>query len=393
MKVTYNVIWADDDTAIYNQKDQFIKHSFDKDGIKLLDTATNAEELEDRLKKWEGMVDAVIIDANFSRSKSVPNTERDISGLRYCVMNLLRTYGGNGKKIPFFLYTMRQEDELRKACEDGEELKYFDENGHLFFKNQSTSILFKKIKARVDELNTPEFQIRNKYRKGFEAAALIPEATRLLTEGLLYEFGEYENKEVQDYFNPARKLLERIVNSCKEKGILPPLNALNSVGKYLSEGKAENYSVKDASSPIMPKPLAYSLKYYLGITQDGSHDKSELSLGVDSYVRERGGSHLFQAIIQIAMELLLWYSEIISTEHIEKTWESSYIYEGPVQQTKINGQTRYYCGNNGEYSIAPKEGLHTGSRVGIKNAIPIEPKYQFENVTMFVRKHEYDILD
>ena len=102
---------------------------------------------------------------------------------------------------------------------------------------------------------------------------------------------------------------------------------------------------------------------------------------------------MFQAIIQIAMELLLWYGEIISTEHIEKTWESSYIYEGPVQQTKINGQTRYYCGNNGEYSIAPKEGLHTGSRVGIKNAIPIEPKYQFENVTMFVRKHEYDILD
>ena len=134
MKTTYNIIWADDDTAIYDIKNKFVKMALEAASINLLATATNAMALEEKLKEHSGQVDAVIIDANFSINASIPNTERDISGLRYCVMNLLKHYGDDGKKIPFFLYTGREYGELHKACEDGHELDYFDNNGHLFKK-------------------------------------------------------------------------------------------------------------------------------------------------------------------------------------------------------------------------------------------------------------------
>ena len=52
-KRLYNVIWADDKTSVYNTQgeDNELVDILDLKGIRIIDTARNAEELADKLEK------------------------------------------------------------------------------------------------------------------------------------------------------------------------------------------------------------------------------------------------------------------------------------------------------------------------------------------------------
>ena len=72
------VLWADDE-AVY--EDRFIQWNKNNQyQIDLLDGVRDAEELEKKLIEYEGLVDAVIVDANFA-DKGMPESERTGSGL------------------------------------------------------------------------------------------------------------------------------------------------------------------------------------------------------------------------------------------------------------------------------------------------------------------------
>ena len=66
-KHLYNVIWADDKTSVYNTQgeDNELVDILDLKGIRIIDTARNAEELAEKLEKRHSWVDAVITDANY----------------------------------------------------------------------------------------------------------------------------------------------------------------------------------------------------------------------------------------------------------------------------------------------------------------------------------------
>ena len=166
--------------------------------------------------------------------------------------------------------------------------------------------MFKRIKEDVEHINSPSYRIRNKYAKELEAASLIEGNQECLMNALLYDYSD-EWKETEGFFNPIRKVAESIFDECKKLNILPPINELNTISRFLYSGTIENYSIIDEEE-IMPKPLARSLWYFLEITQDGSHKKGDLKLGVDKYVRGTRNVNLFRSVLYIAMDLCLWCS-------------------------------------------------------------------------------------
>jgi hypothetical protein len=130
------------------------------------------------------------------------------------------------------------------------------------------------------------------------------------------------------------------MTKCKEKNLLPQEISLNNASRMFS-GLDCGYSFK---KEIMPKPLAESLFYFLKITQDGSHDDFDMSLGVDKYVRETQNINLYRTILYIAMDLLLWYKGIsdYNWEEEEQVWEGIYIFTGEVSQ--LPGKYTLYTG-------------------------------------------------
>lgn len=378
----YNVLWADDD--LHNILGDFnITDALKDKNINVIGKAYNADELSNLLEKLHNQVHAVIVDANMDEYKIKVNDERNTSGLT-AVLGLVKQYWGK-YQIPFYLFTGRSRTDLLNKYPD-DELRYFKQPGHWFEKySDGYKRLFEQITTDVDEINSPVFQLRNKYSREFEAASFVEGASSFLEKGLMYDYNS-SWKEIQDYFNPARKIVERIFDKCKENGFLPNIESLNGMKNFLANGKSGNLRLV---VDIMPKPLICSLDFFLSITQDGSHDNSDLALGVDSYVRNMRNSNLYNSILFIAMDLLLWYKSLLEKYGDEDftIWEgSNYIYEGKVCYNP-NGNFFY----TGKYELQSKMcDLSDGDKVGIIKSIA--SKYPKGSITEFVFISDYKII-
>ena len=312
-----------------------------------------------------------------STKKKTVDVNQSTSGLSD-VLSFIDKY--NQKRfIPFFLYTGKGEI-LKEKFTDGE-LEYFEKRNRIFEKGYFVDLL-QKIKADVDDINSDQFRIRNKYSQEFAAAKLIDGATENLQRGLLYLYEEDSWKNVQDYFNPARKIVERMMSKCEEMKILPPETSLNNASRYFS-GIDKFIGFADE---IMPKPLAESLFYFLRITQDGSHDAFGMSLGVDKYVRENKNINLYRSILYIAMDLLLWFERMYKqyANNNQPLWKDKNIYEGKV-----------YCNSYGsffadKYELQKNKDLKDGSVVRIYQSIP--HKFPKGTITDYVNNGDYIII-
>lgn len=374
----YNIIWADDEIDSY-RRDNTVTTILRSKNVKLLDFAHTSSELKEKLNEWEDTVDAVITDGNFDKKKTV-DIIRSTSGISD-VLTFISDF--NRKRIiPFFLYTGKKAL-LKEKFTDGE-LDYFEKRGRIFEKG-SFSKMLEKIKEDVDYINSPQFRIRNKYAKEFEAAALIQDATENLERGLLYIYEDESWENTQDYFNPARKIVERIISSCSEMNLLPPHLSLNIASKIFS-GLSCGYSLK---KPLMEKPLAESLHFFLKMTQDGSHDTDDLQLNVDQYVRDTKNINLYLSILHIAMDLLLWHKrmkdEYSNTK--ERLWDSDFIYLGKVCKHPVKN---FFYTNI--YQLETKDvDIHDGDLVGILKRD--ENRFPTGEITDFVFKNNYIILE
>ncbi len=376
----YNVIWADDEVDIF-YRDEIVQKTFKKYGINILDIAHTSAELREKLTDWEDKVDAVITDGNYDKRKTNDIEEsRTTSGL-VDTISLISEF--NRKRIiPFFLYTGKGKM-LQEKFTDGE-LEYFEKRDRIIKKGKTKELL-EKIIQDVNQINSPTFRIRNKYAEEFEAAKLIEEATENLERGLLYLYEEDAWKNTQDYFNPARKIVERIKVSCCQMNLLPPHISLNVMSKLFS-GKECGYWLKEQ---LMEKPLAESLHFFLKITQDGSHDDDDMSLKVDHYVRETKNINLYRTILYIAMDLLLWHKRMSGrySNNNERLWDSNFIHEGRV--CKHPSRNIYYTG---KFQIETKDVIiNDGDWIGILKED--ENKHPIGEIKSFVYKNNYIILE
>lgn len=379
------VLWADDE-EVYNE--EYMPWECDQYQIKLVAGVQDAEELKAELVKHSRLVDAVIVDANFA-DKGMPSSERTGSGLTKS--NELRAkYGEGNKTIPFFLFTGRSDDVLNDMFGSGSGLlDYFKNNNQKFSKlvENSTKRLFDRIFEVVTELNTPEFRIYNEYAQEFDAAKLIDGATENLQRGLLYLYEEDSWKDVQDFFNPARKIVERIVAECEKMKILPPKSSLNNASKLFSGMVNDNH--ERLKEEVMMRPLAESLFHFLKITQDGSHDANDMSLGVDKYVRQTKNINLYRSILYIAMDILLWFKNIHEKYQNNTTplWEEKYDYEGKVFVDVDIRNKKYFYTSKYELQTLADNDLKYGDIVRIYTSeSSIHPKGK---ITEYVKKGNY----
>ena len=384
----YRVIWADDDIFdLVSNED--VKTLLEDYSVEVIDRVTTGEGLQDSAHKNINLIDAIIVDANFDARKKSPS-ESSITGLNRA-FDLYREFLRSNIDVPFYLYTNRTDQFL---FEDKDEdyiasiNEIFVETGRVFKKSDGYNDLITLLKREVDEKTSPIYQLRRRYAAEFSAAELIPEALDLLIQGLLFQFDEKANyTDTQYYFNPARMIWEKIQSLCKKNDILPQISQLNSMADFLLKKNVEGCVMKEE---IMPMPLAHSLKYFLSVTQDGSHTKENLSLGVVDYVRERKNVNLYRTVLYVAMDLLLWYKETIESDK-RHLWNDEFILKGPAKLKLVKGDKgfnmkRYYLDN---YCLIPHkdepERIEEGDIIGIKsdkNSVPNNPEFVGEDGTI-----------
>lgn len=379
----YNLVWADDE--IDDILDSETITELESQGFKIVGLAHDGEELEELLKKPE-MVDAVIVDANFNESDVEIRCERDTSGLDYARSIYLHTLK---QRIPFFLFTSRNDEMLKDIYKHNPKfLDDFPRHKRWFNKSVPSEYdeMFKAIKETVEEKKSPYFILRNKFSAEFEAAKHIHNAENLLYRGLLEELTDFtSNDAIIESFNPVRMLCENIIDKCQERGYIPYLSSLNSICDFLEHKEVEGFKL---TTSIMHKTLIHSLDYFLSITQDGSHDKSGLPLEVIDYVRFRHNKSLYRSILYIAMDLLLWYKELIENNpNPEGLWSGTYEATGKVCAV-MNGDRLSFI-VNGEYQIENNGDLQDGLDIFIIKSNP--NRHPFGKVTKFVFKTNYKI--
>ena len=382
-KNVYNIVWADDEIDDLLDKDTIIE--LESQGFKIVGQAHDGEELESFLSKPE-MVDAVIVDANFNESDVVIGSERDTSGLDYARGLYLHTLK---KTIPFFLFTNRSDELLRDIYKNNPKfLEDFPRHKRWFNKSGEGEYaeMLDAIRNQVEEIKSPNFIIRNKFRKEFEAAKLVPNAENLLFKGIQSELtNDLSNEAIVDCFTPVRMIYENIVDQCQERGYIPYISSLNSICDFLHQKEVEGFKL---TVPIMHKTLVSSLDYFLSITQDGSHDKSCLPLEVIHYVRNRDNNNLYRTILYIAMDLLLWYKDLLDEIPEPKDlWTGTYEATGKVCARMNGGRLVYTV--NGEYQVEDNGELKDGKDIFIIKSHP--NRHPFGSVTKYVFKSNYKI--
>jgi hypothetical protein len=329
-KTVYNIIWADDEVEGYVREE--LKQKFLKDNnINVIATARTGNEFREKFEALKQRIDAVITDANFGKRDVTPTDNRDMSGFTVVreVMNELKSYH---REIPFFLYTGRG-DFIAEKYTDGE-LDYFITYDRKFNKSE-----FKKLCARipqdVDSVTSASFRIRNKYQRFLDAAKRIPEETIF---DILVRHEETGLESPFNDFTALRKIAEAILNDGVEKGIFPEaLKTLNDLSRFLRN----EHSDIEWDGFSCPPALGYSAKYFIDLTQDGSHVLQDLKLKADQYVRDEATDNLLMTLVFIAMDLCLWYDKIADNNAGQCKWKNRQILSGTVEVRS----GKLYCDN------------------------------------------------
>lgn len=196
---------------------------------------------------------------------------------------------------------------------------------------------------------------------------------------LLFEYTSEANTEsTYKYFTPVRMIFEDIVNGLEERKYLPENLSLNSVPDFLNQSEVDGFVL---NRPIMHKTLVHALDFFLDITQDGSHTRKKVPLGVMDYVRNRQNTNLYKSVLYIIMDVLLWYKDLLDNPVDTKNlWKGTYEAEGKVCAKMNKGRTVYVL--NGKYELQSKGDLEDGMGVAILKSI--ETKRPFEKVTRYV---------
>ena len=327
----YNIVWADDE--IDNLIDQQVIKDLNDIDINIVGLAHNGRELDTILSN-SSIVDAVIVDANFNESSNDIKDQRDTSGLVYARYLYRMKYEC---KIPFFLFTNRSDELLRKIHEYNPDLladfprhkRWFSKSGQGEYEE-----MLQQIKEDVDEINSTGFVIRNKFIEELNAASVFDG-----TKDFIYDFlvHEHENRleEMVEPFFRVRRALEKMFDKCAKLNLIPPIdNDMNGCASYF---KHTTYCPKDANGQrvkqyemidkkLMPKPLASSLFYIVDIVQDDAHSKEQLKLKVDKYYFETNDTLLLRSVVYILIDCIKWFTLTAlnhpdEEDNAEKLWK------------------------------------------------------------------------
>ena len=296
----YNIIWADDECDTLCRDSAVIKF-FDKYGIEILDSCHTSEELRRSLTIFSDSVDAVVVDGNFSRDSVDYLESDDISGLIH-TMSLIELFNVK-RDIPFFLFTGRK-NMLMQICKNGE-LTYFIKNDRILQKGDVEG-LASRIVESVEKISSAEHHVTKRFSAILkEAKELTPSLEQELRQFLLAEERDDRCDRAVDQFTQLRKILEIIIDQCKEYEIIPRENENLSDIKYFV-GKDGHKNGSKPKEGVWPPVISSYIWSMTDILQDGSHKVKDLNLHVSDYVVENNSPFLFRSCLYQIMELIRW---------------------------------------------------------------------------------------
>lgn len=214
-KNVYNIVWADDDIDVLY--DDLMERRFRENDFVLYGKAYTADELEKIIEADTNKIDAVIIDANFTESNKLVDSERNFSGLDYC-----RLIAKRFNQLPFFVFTGRTMELLMEHYKDSNSFfKEFPES-RIYRKDVEGQLdnLFEAIKieaaAKAQRIYSDIFDILDKKDYCFN------KETRKVLLTLLNAVNTNEEPENPfNYYNQIRKTLEYIFRTINKFGIIP----------------------------------------------------------------------------------------------------------------------------------------------------------------------------
>ena len=306
MKQIYKVIFIDDEVDVLCDDEKISRCLIE--GVEII-KAHNIGELEESLRNFDGYVDAIVTGVNFSSGDDgIAADGNDSSGFNR-VQQIVEVYRSKGRYIPYYICSGKPEL-VKERYLKYNELEELETNGRIF-SNDEFWTLIEKVKSDVVRIQSPEFRIRNQYSSELKAVknCLSSAHEILLMEILIYcEEGRHDFHDTIGYFNPLRKLIEVIRDKCEDLGIIPTsISSLNDFRRFMQGMEVSGYSINKGE--VMPPTLARSLYYYLDITQDASHSKDDLKLNVEQFVQSQKNVLLLKAIVNIALDICLWFNK------------------------------------------------------------------------------------
>lgn len=365
-KAVYNIIWADDE--VHQLMREELKQKFLSDNhINVIAAVTTGDEFRLKFEELKHQIDAVITDANFNRQESIPNDDRDMSGFTI-VRQVFHSASSSGREIPFFLYTGRGQFIAEKYT-DGE-LDYFTETDRIFTKDKFKQ-LCERIPKDVDEINSPSYRIRKKYKESLDKASILPENENTLFRMILSHEGGciQELHEAKDDFNALRKIVESILDDGKTKGVFPPnIDSLNTMKRVLFTLDWDGFTC--------PPALAHEVGFLIDFSQDGSHKYEGLKLKADQYASTVGNDYLLMSLTYIAMDLCRWYYDLLQSADGLPTSKEREIVTGTVTRNR----SKFYCGS------AEIRTLKDGDEIEIRRIRPhSRPQAIYDDTTKEMR--------
>lgn len=307
MDQIYKVLIIDDEVDSFCNDEKVKKCRQER--VELI-KAHNISEFEAYLRNCDGYVDAIITDVNFSAGDDgVAADDNDSSGFNK-VQQIVEIYRSRGRYIPYYICSGKPElvkDRYLKY----NELKELETNGRIFNKEEFWDLI-EKIKTEAVVLQSSAFRLRKLYSSELKATknCISSSHEKLLLEILIYcEEGNYDYQQTIGYFTPLRKIIEIIRDKCEDLHIIPPaVSSINDFSRFLQGLVVNGYNLNEGEI-IMPKALARCLYFYLDITQDASHSKKDLKLYVEDYVRSQRNVILLKSIVNIALDICLWFNK------------------------------------------------------------------------------------
>lgn len=304
-----NIVWCDDKVDSYDTdgyREMFARHN-----CRLFKKAKTSDELKAILNdnKEKRFIDAVIVDFNVSDRFETPAGD-SASGFRW-----VHEHYSEYAPIPFYLFSgcdTKFIEEKYKSFEFDITNDYFfsfNKNVKLkdnrYFQSGELEKLLSMIEEEVGNINTPEFQIRRKFAKAFDAIEKFKLNGKIFVD-ILAESDNVDRYELCEKANPLRGELEKVYDILYNANVLPE-TSLNQLDQAVRKNGKHPEIYKLDSGDLMPEALADALKFFVSYTQDGSHNKSQLRLDFKNYLRDSADIYLVKSLVMLCLDFIAWF--------------------------------------------------------------------------------------
>ena len=323
MEKKYRIFWSDDEYDKKVTSHLRYKKLLEDYGIDVKHFPNSSLMFEELTKTGvTKQVDGIIVDFNMSNHSTAPRGQEEQSGFIE-VLNKMDKYVAEG--IPFYLWSKMDLQTILERLENnpdyGRESAKFKnyfldaENPRFFPGNDTLKETLIALTNEISSLERPEFHLRVKYPRAYEAAIAISSTcwTNIVNVMSLSPDSPHW-EQMENLVNPLRCEVD---NMFKYLGLKSYSKTKGKNGEDLesgiSLGKFKNlvagdkdYKYKLVSDTLLDENLAAGTKIFLDFVNDGSHQADTLKKEIRNYLIQQKDEHLLKFIAHAFINILTW---------------------------------------------------------------------------------------